>query len=293
MSLLPEIDGSTQLYGLIGSPVNHSLSPFIHNSSFHYLSLNYRYVAFDVAPSSLAEAMLGIYALGVGGLNVTVPHKESIIPLLNDVTAEALDVGAVNTVVNSHGKLIGYNTDIKGFEDLVAPYSDALKGKKILIFGAGGSARAVLHGLMTVCKPSEILICNRTTERAERLIKALQKINSRITLKSVLRDDVHPTDFACVINTTSVGLQSDESIVPAGFFSSGQIAFDLIYNPYETLFLKNARNNGAIAVNGLDMLIAQAAESFRLWTNMEMPVDFIRKELQYKINPPSPSPMIA
>jgi shikimate dehydrogenase len=275
-----EINGSTHLYALIGSPVRHSLSPLIHNTSFKALGMNCAYVALDVR--DLAEALIGLKALGFRGYNVTVPYKETVIRYLDELSVEARVIGSVNTVVYNESKWIGHNTDAAGFSKTLEPYRKEIEKKTVLVLGAGGGARAVIYALITNYEPREIVIHNRTKEHGSQLVKEFTRLRPEIRLRFASSDDMHDPELKMVINATSVGLSSDDNPITSDFFKPGMIAYDLIYHPPETTFLRQARTAGALGINGLEMLIEQAAAAFTLWTQAVMPVETVKKILNQK-----------
>lgn len=265
---------------MIGHPVHHSFSPLIHNTAFQILHLNSRYLALDIEPRQLRRAIAGAQALGIKGLNVTVPYKETVIPYLDYVTPEARFIGAVNTIVFRNNKSYGHNTDYSGFARSLEFARDELRRANVLIFGAGGSARAVIYALMKSCHCKRMVLSNRTRKHAEQLIRHFSKLKSRTRLEFAESGMINGDSFQVVINTTSVGLNDEASLVTAEFFRSNQLVYDLIYNPIETSFLRHAKSAGARTVNGIEMLIGQAAEAFKIWTGCAMPLQEVRSALQ-------------
>ncbi len=254
----------TKLYGVIGNPVSHSMSPVIHNSSFMEKGLNSVYVPMKVL--DIKTFIKDFRKMDFRGFSVTIPHKESILPLLDDIDSTTKKIGAINTVVNKDGKLTGHNTDcmaaIKGLEDGLEGENDTLKDKKVAIIGAGGAARAIAFGLKE--KGCDITIYNRTLERAKRLSNDVGCKYRRFEEISELNTDI-------LINSTSIGMfpNVEESPVPKDVLKKDMIVFDAVYNPIETRLLKDARGRGCHTVSGLTMFINQAAEQFRLWTGIE------------------------
>jgi len=285
-----EINSETKIVGLIGHPISHSFSPFIHNLAFDLLGLNYRYLTFDVLPENLKDALRGIVALGIKGVNVTIPHKESVIANLDDVSAEARIVGAVNTIVNDSGRLVGYNTDVYGFTESVRKYKDRIANATVFIFGAGGSARAVIYSLVTNFQPERIIITNRNISRAEGVARYFSQVlgYKNFEVKEFFFPDIAGDikSSALVINTTPIGMHPNINDLPVQndeIFHEGQIVYDLVYNPPMTKFLKVAKNKGAEVVSGVEMLILQAEKAFNLWTGKEMPVQEVQKFLIQKL----------
>lgn len=281
---------NTELIGLIGHPIKQSYSPLIQNISFELKKLDYIYLAFDVPPANLKNALASVDALGLKGLNITLPHKEKIIPMLDEVSEEASYIGAVNTIVNDHGKLMGYNTDVNGIIETLLQFKDDIAGSKVSLIGAGGSARAVVYTLIRHFKPKEIVIINRTIQRADSLQNyfSVKMRYDDFNTKELFPPEIVETlnSSKLIVNATPVGMFPDikESFTELEeSFRKDQIVFDLIYNPTETKLMRLAKKNGAVVVGGLKMLVSQAAKSFELWTGEKMPVDEISKSLQLYI----------
>ena len=278
---------NTKILGLIGHPLKHSYSPFIHNIAIDLKEIDYIYLPFDIPTSNLKNAVRGMIALGIRGFNVTIPHKENIIQFMSNVSEEASIIGAVNTVVNELGKLSGYNTDVNGILETLNPFKEEIFGNEISIIGAGGASRAVIYTLIRYFKPSKIFLVNRTEQRADSLKNYFQ---DKMKYNSFKTKELFPPDLVevfrsskLIVNATSVGMYPDvdDSITMlADSFTKGQIVFDLVYNPIQTNLLKLASSNGAIALDGLKMLVYQAAKSFELWTSETMPVEQVYKSLQ-------------
>jgi len=278
---------NTELIGLIGHPIKHSYSPFIQNFAFEQMNLDYVYLPFDVPTESLKAAVNGVLALGLKGLNVTLPHKEKIIKYLDELSEEASIIGAVNTIVNDHGKLMGYNTDAYGILDTLLPYREEISGKKMTVIGAGGSARAVIYTLLRHFKPEEVNIINRTQQKADTLANdfALKmRYDCFHTFELFPPDNVETlNNSTLIVNATTIGMypEVEDTITDIDdSFNEEQIVFDLIYNPGKTKFLETAEMQGAKVLGGLKMLISQAAKSFELWTGAVMPVKIISDSLQ-------------
>jgi shikimate dehydrogenase len=278
---------NTKIIGLLGHPIKQSYSPFIHNVTVELKKLDYIYLPFDVPAANLKNALKGMIALDIKGFNITIPHKENILQFMNDVSEEASIIGSVNTVVNEDGKLTGYNTDVNGILESLTPYKDEISGKVVSVVGAGGSSRAVIYTLIRYFKPSVINIINRTEQRAEALKKYF---SDKMKYDGIKTKELFPPDLIetfgnskLIINATPVGMFPDQDDIITTLensFVKDQIIFDLVYNPPQTKLLKLAISRGAIPINGLKMLVHQAAKSFELWTNEEMPFDQIYKSLQ-------------
>jgi shikimate dehydrogenase len=278
---------NTKIIGLLGHPIKQSYSPFIHNVTIELKKLDYIYLPFDVPAANLKNALKGMIALDIKGFNITIPHKENILQFMNDVSEEASIIGSVNTVVNDDGKLTGYNTDINGILESLNPYKDEIFGKEVSLVGAGGSARAVIYTLIRYFKPAAIHIINRTEQRAEALKKYF---SDKMKYDGIKTKELFPPDLVgifsnskLIINATPVGMSPGQDDIVTSLensFVKDQIVFDLVYNPPQTKLLKLAASRGAIPISGLKMLVYQAAKSFELWTNEEMPFDQIYKSLQ-------------
>jgi len=274
------IHGTTQLIGVIGWPVGHSLSPSMHNAALEHLGLDWCYVPLPVRPEHLPEAVAGLRALGFRGINATVPHKLALLDLMDELTPAARAIGAVNTVMVQPDGLLGHNTDADGFiRDLRDGGYDPAR-RRALVLGAGGSARAVVYALASV--GAEVTIVNRTAEKAERLAADMAAgTGGRVQANSFSRDALAELVAAAqlVVNTTPVGMWPliDESPWPEEVPFPGQaLVYDLIYNPRLTRLLRWAKQCGARARDGLGMLVQQGAASLELWTGRTPPVAVMR-----------------
>jgi shikimate dehydrogenase len=282
---LDVIDGRTRLVGVMGWPVEHSLSPQMHNAAFDALGLNWRYLPFPVAPDQVRAALAGLRALGFAGANVTVPHKQAVIPYLDDLTDAARTIGAVNTIWIGHaGTLHGDNTDAYGFLAALREAEFDPQGARVAILGAGGSARAVASALGTAGATS-VGLWNRTPERAEAIVRDMQALFPRTTFQAhKFPDGLHLiADEDLIVNCTPVGMwpHADASPWPPDASFPGRcLVMDLIYRPQETLFLARARTTGARTLNGVGMLVHQGAAAFRRWTGVEPPVDVMANALR-------------
>ena len=240
------------------------------------------YLPFEVKPSELREAIKCIKSIGIIGVNITIPHKEAVIKFIDDVSEEARHIGAVNTIVNKDGRLIGHNTDGYGYiTSLKEECNFNPKGKNIAILGAGGAARGILVAL-SVKKPKTIIIANRTLARAISLIKAFKGKFPETKFEAVdLNKDIlkkYFKDIELLINTTSVGMKKNETVeIPLELLPKTAVVSDIVYNPLETLLLKKAKKLGLTTHSGLGMLVHQGVKSFKLWTGMDAPIEVMRK----------------
>lgn len=266
--MVSSVDGKTSIVGLVGCPVSHSFSPFIHNTLFQEYGLNFIYVPFSVEPKDLQTAVKGLVSISVKGFNVTIPHKEKIISFVDKVDVTAQKVGAINTVYIEDKKTYGYNTDVSGFMSSLKEAGFEIKGKKIAVLGAGGSARAVVAAA-ALEEAFAVFIANRTYTKAEKLAYDFQNDFHGQTKALSLDDNLEDIyNSHVIINTTSLGMtgMSDSSPVSEEVLHKDHLVVDIIYNPPETLFLKKARQKGCKGINGMGMLVYQALHSFEIWT---------------------------
>ncbi len=262
------------VYGIIGDPVNHSLSPIMHNIAFKELKIKAVYGAFPVKKENLKKAVEGIRALGIKGLSVTIPHKEKIMEFLDEIDRVALEIGAVNTVVNKDGYLKGYNTDWIGVLKAFTKNDVEIKDKKIVIIGAGGASKAVIYAVKTG-GAKEIEVYNRTFEKAKIL-------EEKFGIIAKPWQELKKASGDIIIQTTSVGLKSWESPVDEEVLSRFKVAMDIVYTPLKTRFLSLAEKYAKV-IDGLQMLLYQGIEQFRLWTGIEPPVNLIRTSIYQKV----------
>lgn len=276
------ISGRTRLYGILGYPIAHSFSPLMQTFAFQQHGLDCLYVPFPVPPERLPQAITGAVALGIYGLNVTIPHKEAIVDLLDDVSAEARFVGAVNTIVIRDGRTVGHNTDGIGFLQPLGDVEVALTSTSVCVLGAGGAARAIAMALLRAGCPLLTLV-NRTYERAERLAAALQeRFPAAMVQCRAWTQAVHVVrDSSLVVNATAVGLHDDgTTLLPETCFRPEHLVYDIVYRPLYTPLLQAAQRRGARTIPGIEMLIGQGAEAFRLWTGLTFPTAAVRRLVQ-------------
>ena len=275
--------GSTRLAAVIGSPVRHSLSPVVHNAAFRAAGLDWTFLAFEVQPSALVAALDGVRALGIAGLSVTMPHKEDVAHLVDELSDDARLLDAVNCVVNDGGRLVGHNTDGPGFvAALEADLGVTPAGRRCLVVGAGGAARAVVLALGRA-GASTVVVANRTVERAEQAAELAGAAGRPVALADVA-DEVRLADI--VVNATSVGmgLQGSADVAfPPDALRPGQVVADIVYQPLVTPLVAAARRRGLAATNGVSMLVHQAAVAFELWTGTPAPVAVMAAEVEQSL----------
>ena len=270
------------LCGLIGYPLGYTVSPIMHNAAFESLGIGYLYLPFKVREEGLKRAIEGVRVLNIRGLNVTMPHKVAIIPLLDELDPLAEKIGAVNTIVNSGGILKGYNTDAEGFLKALLERSIEPEGKSIVVLGAGGASHAV--SLILAQRGANLCILNRLQglKRAKGLAGRISKISPRKARALELnRENLNGVlaEADILVNTTSVGMSPsiDETLVPAELLRPGLIVYDIVYNPVRTKLLSEAEAAGAKTIPGLEMLLRQGALAFKLWTGREAPIEVMQQ----------------
>lgn len=273
------ISGRTKLVAVIGDPVTHSLSPTLLNAAFEASKIDWAYTAFEVRSEEVATALLGVRALGIAGLSVTMPHKGLACELVDECSEEANFLKAVNCIVNRDGKLIGYNTDGDGFLDALNHDAGVeVADKNVLVLGAGGAARSIVFALGRA-GAKEVSVSNRNLEKASLVSKLAGGVGKHLQPDQVV-SSVHSADL--VINATSIGMQNTENSealfpVDPKLLSPGQVVVDLVYHPISTPWVKELKTREVEAYGGLSMLIFQAARAFFLWTGLEAPVAHMRK----------------
>lgn len=268
--------------GIIGRPVAHSLSPLMHNRAFAHLNMDWTYVPFEVADEQLQDAVAGLRALSVRGVNVTIPHKTAVSPFLDRLTEAAAAIGAVNTVVNDSGELVGDNTDGIGFvRSLTDEAGFDPTGARVLVVGAGGAARAVVVALARA-GADRIAVANRTEAKARELAQLVERHGAVGKAVALDRDAVAPEVSAAdvLVQTTSLGMAGDPSLpVDADLLHPGLLVTDIVYTPLETPLLRAAKQRGCRVLPGWGMLLYQGVEAFERWTDVEAPVDVMRETL--------------
>lgn len=281
-----KIDGYTRLAAVVANPIKHSISPFIHNSAFEATNTNGVYLAWEVDATELAETVANIRRYQMYGINLSMPYKEQVIPYLDQLSEEACLIGAVNTVVNREGTLIGYNTDGKGFFKSLPSFK--ISRKRLVLLGAGGAAKAILaQAILDGVSQISVFVRSSSMEKTRPYLEKIQNTTGfRVDLLALedvqdLQDSITRADL--LVNATSVGMDGSSQPIPTSIVLPEKLMVaDVIYQPFETPFLKWARNQGNQSINGLGMLLYQAAEAFELWTGKEMPTNQIWELLKQK-----------
>ena len=267
----------TRLFGVIGHPIQHSLSPAMHTAALRALRLDARYASFEVPPRFLRPILRALMLSGVEGLNVTVPLKEAVLPLMDRLDASAAAVGAVNTIVIRNRRLVGYNTDGAGFSRALKELGWRASPCRAIVLGAGGAARAVAWELARA--GGELTIANRHLARAQRLARRVAASHPRTRIRVAPLRGVRMEGADLVVNATTVGMRaSDAPPIDPAALQRGTLVYDLVYHR-DTALVRAARRRGCVAANGLSMLLYQGAESFRLWMHRPAPVETMRRAL--------------
>lgn len=269
MNAIFKFNSATRLYALFGDPVAHSLGPVMHNAAFQEQKINAVYLAFKVP--SVDKAIAAIKTLDIAGASITIPHKEAVIPLLDGVDDFARSMGAVNTIVNRNGKLFGYNTDFMGAVDPIERLCD-LKGRRVVVFGAGGVARAVIFGVKQ--RGAIPFIVNRSKDRGK-------KLADELGADFISSDDVQIVDPEIIVNATALGMAPATDGIPLDpeILKPSMVVMDVVYTPVETALIQAARKKGCTVIDGMSMFVTQGALQFRFFTGKKPPVKTMKSAL--------------
>ncbi len=276
------VSSHTKVLCVIGYPIEHSMSPIMHNAVIRELKLDYIYLAFNIHPNNLNLAVKGFRAFNIIGINVTLPFKQKIMKYLDDNDPIAQKIGAVNTIKNDNGNLSGRNTDAEGAMKALLNAGYAISGKNILILGAGGATRALAYVMAK--DADKIVIANRTEKKAVNLAKEIKKnfsikVKGKSNSNSVLKEESKKADI--LINTTPVGMYPnvEKSPIPMEFLHEDLIVYDVVYNPLETKLIKDATKKGCKTLGGLEMLVNQGALAFEWWTNKKPNINLMKNKI--------------
>lgn len=265
-------------YAVIGDPIDHSLSPNIHNAAFKELEMDSTYIAYRIPKDELEEGIASLKKINISGFNVTVPHKIEMMKYLDKVDEGCSVIGATNTVTFSDGILKGYNTDMDGFLDPIKKRNLDIKDSKIFLLGAGGAARAIVAAFAKE-KAKEIIIANRTIQKANELVNFAKTVG--IDAKAIPLEDSAKVASTCkfIINSTSLGLKNESSPIPAESISENSIVYDIVYIPINTDLIKKAKEKGATTIYGYEMLLGQACRAFEIWHQREAPYEVMKRAI--------------
>ena len=268
----------TKTYAVIGDPIDHSLSPAIHNAAFGFLGMDYAYIAYRIPKGELASGVEALKKIQISGFNVTIPHKVDMMKFLNEVDDNCKTTGATNTVVNEKGFLKGYNTDMDGFLDPIKKRNIECKDSDVLLVGAGGAARAIVAGFSKE-KARKITVANRTKERADALIKFAKSLGLESDYSDLSNAGIIAGKYKFIVNATSVGLKGNESPISARAITKDSIVYDIVYMPVETELIEQSKKQGATIIYGWEMLLGQAMRSFEIWTGQQAPYQAMKLTL--------------
>ena len=265
-------------FAVIGDPIDHSLSPTIHNAAYRELGLECTYIAYKIPKDQLDVEIDSLKKIKISGFNVTIPHKINMLEFLDEMDENCRIIGATNTVINEDGYLKGYNTDMDGFLEPIKNRNITIKDSNVLLLGSGGAARAIIAG-MAKEKAKEVTIINRTKEHATELKEFSINIGLDAEVKSITEmNDLH-TDYNFIINSSSLGLKNEFNIVPPEIINEETIVYDIVYKPVNTELIKESKKKNAQIIYGYEMLLSQAVRSFEIWLKQEVPYDVMKKAI--------------
>ncbi|MCL4207945.1 MAG: shikimate dehydrogenase [Pirellulaceae bacterium] len=285
---MPVIDAKTRVCALFGHPVGHSLSPAMHNAAFEELGLPFVYVAHDVQPGCVARALDGVRVMGYRGLSVTIPHKVEAMQGVDQVDPTAQGIGCINTVVNEDGRLIGYNSDGRGALNALRDAGVDPLGKRVLMLGSGGAARAIAVTLACEAPPERLCILGVQLDELDRLVADAQQRGTSVVEGGELTDRSLGDEIAAadvLLHCSPIGMHphEDASLVEPELFRPGLAVFDAVYNPRRTKLLKDAAAAGCRTIEGIEMFLGQAYVQFELWTGQPAPREVMRQVVEAKL----------
>ena len=268
----------TKTFAVIGDPINHSLSPNIHNSAYRKLGLDCTYIAYRVPKGELEAGIEALKAINIAGFNVTIPHKVEMIKYLDGLDEDCSLIGATNTVTYDNGKLKGYNTDMGGFFDPIKKRNLTIKDSNVLLLGAGGAARAIVAGFAKE-KAHSITIANRNIQNANALVQFAYSIG--IDAKAITLQEVKESasEYLFIVNATSVGLKNEPSPISTKAITESSVVYDIVYMPINTELIKQSKKRGATIIHGYEMLLGQATRAFKIWHGVDAPYDVMKKAI--------------
>lgn len=268
----------TKTYAVIGDPIDHSLSPAIHNAAFLFLRLDCTYIAYRIPKGELEYGIEALKKIGIAGFNVTIPHKIDMMKLLDEADEECRLVGATNTVVNDNGFLRGYNTDVEGFLDPIKKRQIDCKNAEVLLIGAGGAARAMVAAFSKE-GVHKITVTNRTKEKGENVVKFARQIGLESDYVDLSQAGDIADNYKFIVNSSSVGLKGIGCPISTEKINKNSIVYDIVYMPVDTPLIQKSKNQGATIIYGWEMLLAQAMKSFEIWIGMPAPYEAMKLTL--------------
>jgi shikimate dehydrogenase len=266
----------TRTFAVIGDPIEHSLSPSIHNAAFKALNLDCTYIAYRIPKGELKEGIDSLRQIKISGFNVTIPHKIEMMQYLDESSPECKMIGAANTVSNENGKFVGYNTDMDGFLEPIKKKNIGISGETVLVLGSGGAARAIVAGFAKE-KARKITIANRTIQKAQELAEFASGLGAESDSTTLQNIDVAKYRF--IINATSVGLKNEPSPIATSAINANHVIYDIIYMPMNTDLIQQSKKNSATIIYGYEMLLGQAALAFQIWHKVQAPYEAMKKVL--------------
>ena len=265
-------------YAVIGDPIEHSLSPTIHNAAYRELGMECTYIAYRVAKDDLASGIESLKKIKIAGFNVTIPHKIEMMNYLDNVDENCKKIGAVNTVLNDDGILRGFNTDMDGFLEPIKRKEMEIKNSKILLLGAGGASRAIVAGFQKE-NAREITIINRTKNNGDKLAEFSKELGLNASSKTIEDMDSFDPDFDFIVNASSLGLKNENNIIPEKLFDEKTTVYDIVYKPVKTDFINKAKEKNCKIIFGYEMLLGQAIRSFEIWLDRKAPYDVMKRSI--------------
>ncbi len=265
-------------FAVIGDPIDHTLSPIIHNAAFKNLKMNCNYIAYKIKKQELESGIRSLKSIQISGFNVTIPHKITILNYLDELDNDCHKTGAANTIVNNNGVLKGYNTDIFGFIEPLKKRNISMNDYVILLIGAGGVARAVI----AACSKEHvrnIIVANNDPKRAKQISKLSQSVGMNVKTIHISEINEHEYDYDLIVNATPLGLNNELSLISDTIIKKNTIVYDLVYRPMHTNLVKQAQKQNAVIIYGYEMLLYQAARSFELWHNRTAPLDVMKQAM--------------
>lgn len=265
-------------FAVIGDPIDHSLSPTIHNAAYRQLGLECTYIAYRIPKGQLDVEIDSLKKIKISGFNVTIPHKINVMEYLDELDENCKTIGACNTVINDDGNLKGYNTDMDGFLEPIKNRNISIHDSNILLFGAGGAARAIIAGLAKE-KARHVTIVNRTTEHGLQLKEFSGSIGLNSEVKTIEEMNEFHADYDLIINSSSLGLKNESSPIPIKIINQETVVYDIVYKPVNTELIKESKKKNAEIIYGYEMLLGQAIRSFEIWLEQKAPYDEMKKAL--------------
>ena len=265
-------------YAVIGDPIEHSLSPTIHNAAYRELQIECTYIAYRVAQGDLATGIESLKKIKISGFNVTIPHKIEMMNYLDNVDENCKKIGAVNTVLNDDGILRGFNTDMDGFLEPIKRKEIEIKNSKILLLGAGGASRAIIAGFQKE-NAREITIVNRTKTNGDELAQFSNELGLNATSNTIEDMNLFDSSFDFIVNASSLGLKNEDNIIPGKLFDEKTIVYDIVYKPVKTDLINKAKEKNCKIIFGYEMLLGQAIRSFEIWLDRKAPYDVMKRSI--------------